>query len=54
MKYDHIFDALSIAVLRPRLSWRGVVSAFAIDLGGKFAAGIVFGLGVAVGFALAG
>jgi hypothetical protein len=49
VKHDHIVDALSIGVLHPRLNWRGKAGILAIDFGGKFAAGLVMGIGFAIG-----
>ena len=53
MKHDRTFDELARA-LAPRRDWRGLVSAFAVDLGGKLATGLAIGIGIAVWRALAG
>ncbi|AID29862.2 hypothetical protein MCHK_2048 [Mesorhizobium huakuii 7653R] len=54
VKHDRTFDELTKAITQPVTDWRAVVSAFAIELGGKLATGLAIGIGIAVGRALAG
>ncbi|WP_287329567.1 hypothetical protein [Mesorhizobium sp.] len=54
MKHDRIFDDISKIIAQPRSDWRRQAHAVALDLGGKLAAGLVIGIGIAVGMALAG
>lgn len=54
VKHDRIFDDISKIIAQPRSDWRRQAHAVALDLGGKLAAGLVIGIGIAVGMALAG
>ncbi|MBZ9720157.1 hypothetical protein LB519_20130 [Mesorhizobium sp. AD1-1] len=47
-------DQLSRAITQPGSDWRGTVSAIAIDLAGKMAAGLAIGIGITFDRALAG
>ncbi|WP_292167913.1 hypothetical protein [Mesorhizobium sp.] len=54
MRNALIFDDISKIIAQPQSDWRRLAYAVALDLGGKLAAGLVIGLGIAVGMALAG
>ncbi|CAN7702721.1 hypothetical protein [Mesorhizobium sp. LjNodule214] len=49
-----IFDDISKLIAGPRRDWRRMAFAIAIEYGGKLTAGLVMGIGFAIGLALAG
>lgn len=52
---ERVFDELIGLQLRePRWDWRAFVAAWALRLAGNLTTGVAIGVGIAVGFALAG
>ena len=49
-----IFDDISKIIAKPRSGWRRMAFAVAVEYGGKLVAGLVMGLGFAIGLALTG